>query len=65
MPLTKAEAVQITTAIQKLHAFNIAGHGHMVARDHVVDLIDLYTEETIDAINSGKTTIKYTDASPK
>lgn len=64
MPLTKVEHQQLKTAFMKLNAFNIAGHGHMVALHHILELINFYTEETIEAIKAGKHEVKYIEGIP-
>ncbi len=64
MPLTKAEYEQIKAAIYKTGGLNIAGHGRVVAKHHVYELLDLYREETIEKLNAGELTITYEDGLP-
>ena len=64
MPLTKSEFTQLKTAIIKMVGYNIAGTGQVVAQHHVLELLGLYTEESIEKINSGELTITYEDGLP-
>ena len=64
MPLTKSEFTQLKTAIIKMVGYNIAGTGQVVAQHHVLELLGLYTEESIEKINSGELIITYEDGLP-
>ena len=65
MPLTKSEFTQLKAAIVKMAGYNIAGVGQMIAQHHVTELLDLYTEESIEQINSGEKVITFVEGRPK
>lgn len=64
MSLSRAEADQLKSAIWKAGGLNIHGHGNMIAKQSVIELINLYTEEMIEAINAGKHVIEYVNGPP-
>lgn len=65
MPLTKSEFIQLKTAIVKMAGYNIAGVGQMIAQHHIIELLDLYTEESIEKINSGEKVIEFVKGRPE
>lgn len=65
MPLTKSEFTQLKAAIVKTAGYNIAGVGQVIAQHHILELLDLYTEESIEKINSGEKVINFVTGRPK
>lgn len=65
MPLTKSEFIQLKAAIVKMAGFNLAGVGQVIAQHHITELLELYTEESIEKINSGEKTIEFVEGRPK
>jgi len=65
MPLTKSEFTQLKAAIVKMVGYNLAGIGQVIAQHHILELLDLYTEESIEKINSGEKSIEFVEGRPK
>ena len=63
MPLSRVEMAQLKAAIWKAGGVNIAGIGYMIGKGHVLELLELYSEETIEEIKNGKR-YSYVEGSP-
>jgi len=65
MPLTKSEFIQLKAAIVKMSGYNLARIGQVIAQHHILELLELYTEESIEKINSGEKFIEFVEGRPK
>lgn len=61
MPLDRVEMAQLKAAIWKAGGVNLAGQGYMIGKKHVLELLELYSEETIEEIKNGKRDYAYVE----
>lgn len=64
MPLNRVEMAQLKAAVWKAGGVNLHGQGYMIGKEHVMELIELYSEEVIEEIKSGKRKYNYVEGRP-